>query len=438
MQTKIPYTYPPHGHEIELRFIASLVNLGDPNNLRVQQAMLKVDRECFYDSDHKILYDLLRALFDKGHVFNFVDFMEVVPNQQYHLVTQAVKDDYMFTNHIEHDTEKLLTFRALRKQVKILVDALNASIECTLPEESLESISQSLQEISVTGQIGNKSYKRTTEEILDEIFTNGIISGEDFPVDIPGLPPVPNEAMITIAGRSGHGKTFFALYLMDKIIEVFPEKQAIYFNLEMRDHVLLERLAILNGFKASTQIATLQCAAPNLVSKNLTLVTKSCLTIEEIETESRLSAMQKPLNVIVVDYLGLIRTKDKHESNHLQQSAIAKRLASLATDLKCVVLCLIQVNRDIKNRPVSERCPIPTDSAESMGSVDSSSWWLGINQPQNDLPGEDEFREVFQIECRKTRTDSGLFNLKLKFKNGMFWKYERPFCPSRAREPEGF
>lgn len=436
MRANLPYPVPPRGHELEMRTLACLIHLGDPNHIRVQGAMLKLDRDCFADIDHKILFELIENLFKKGNVFDFVEFITMVPTEQYHLVTQAVKDEYIFTNHLEHDVEKLLSYRALRKQLKILVDAANSSLEAITPEESLIAISDNLQAISSITCTGHKPYKRTGEQILDEIFTHGLISGRDFPVDIPGLPPVPNEAMITIAGRSGHGKTFFALYLMDKIIEQFPDKQALYFNLEMRDHVLLERLAILNGCKGADQMDTLKRGASKIIAKNLTLVTKAQITIEEIETESRLSAMQKPISVIVVDYLGLIRTKVKHESNHLQQSDIAKRLGSLATDLKCIVLCLIQVNRDIKHRAVSDRCPIPTDSAESMGSVDSSSWWLGINQPQNDSD-DDDFRDRFDIECRKSRTESGLFKVNLRFKGGMFSKWQRPFC-SKPIAQEGF
>lgn len=438
MGNSIHHPQPPKGHELELRTISALISIGNPNHMRVQAAMLKLDLECFTNAHHKALFSLIQELVTKSHPFDLVELMPVVADSEYHLLTEVLKDEYCSTHQLEHDIEKLLSYRLWRKQLRILVDTVNLSMEQTLPEEALTSISNNLQSLSASVVNGSKSYKRTTEEILDEIFTDGIIASKDFLVNIPDLPPVPNESMITISGRSGHGKTFFALYLMDKIIEQFPDKQAIYFNLEMRDHILLERLSILNGFRGSDQMDTLKRGASNLIAKNLTLVTKASMTIEEIETESRISSLQQPLSVIVVDYLGLISTSVKHETNYLQQSAIAKRLGSLATDLKCVVLCLIQVNRDIKNRPIPDRCPIPTDSAESMGSVDSCSWYLGINQPQNDAPNDDQWQHMFQIQCRKTRTESGMFKVQLKFKGGTFSKWQRPFAPARQVEPQGF
>lgn len=428
---------PPSGYEIEIRLISALIHIGDPKNIRVQNAMLKIDRECFYDMDHRILFELLHDLFTKGKPFDFVDFITLVPNEQYHLVTKAVHEDYMFPHHIEHDVAQLVAYRTLRKQIKILVDTLNASFTEKLPEDSLEAIRENIQALSNTGSASQASIVRSYEVIADEFLSETEEDNSQFYVDIPGLPPVPNRALITVAGRSGHGKTFWALHLMDKIVDVHPDKQSLYFNLEMHERVMMERHAKLIGVHGTTRKEVISNAMAKLIPKNVSLISVPMITIDQIETESRLAALRKPLAVIVVDYLGLVGSKARYEAKHLQQSDIAKRLAALSLELDCVVICLIQVNRDFKTRPVGERCPRPEDASESMGSVYSSSWWLGIDQPQLDDPSGD-WQDMYMIECRKNRGDHGLFSLKLKFKNAQFWKYERPFCPNRAREPEGF
>lgn len=417
----------PHAYEIEVRVIAALTHIGNPHDLKVQKAILLLDDQCFHNQDCRQMFKIVGELFSQQQRFTYVDFVTSIPRELIPTASLMVEDQYFSVIFLEEDVQKLLAFRAWRMQIRILIDAVNQSLDCHNPEDSLIAISDELQKISHSTQITSKPYKRSAEDILDEILTLGEVYGQDFKVDIPGLPPVPDESMITIAGRSGHGKTFFAMYLMDKIIDVKPDRQALYFNLEMRDAILLERLAILNGFRAENQLATLKKGAGKIISKNLTIFTKDATTIEEIETEARLSAMQCPLSVIVVDYMNLVRSNAKAERQDLQQSDIAKRLAGLATSLKCIVLCLIQVNRDIKNRSIGERCPIVTDSAESMGSVNSSSWWLGINQPQND-DTDAQWQHMFQVHCRKNRGDSGMFQLNLKFRNGMFSEYEKPFC----------
>lgn len=437
MRPNIPHVVPPRGHEIEMRTIAALIHLGDPNNLRVQNAMLRLDRDCFTDMDHRILFELVQELFAKGNAFDFVEFISIVPTEQYHLIHEAVKDEYCFVNNLEHDVEKLLAYRSWRKQLKILVDTVNSSMEQTLPEEALVVIRDQLQALSKTNSTNTASIVRTYETIADDFLSEDEGDNSEFVVDIPELPPIPNRALITIAGRSGHGKTFFALYLMDKIIDVHPDKQTLYFNLEMHERIMMERHARLLGIHGDSRREVIKNGISVLMPKNVSLISEPMITIEQIETEARLASLRQPLAVIVVDYLGLVSSKSKYESKHSQQNDISKRLAALSIELDCVVICLIQVNREFKIRPVGDRCPLTTDAAESMGSVHSSSWWIGIDQPQND-DDSGEYQDLFMVACRKNRGDSGQFKLNLKFKYGMFSKYSGPFSSARRTEPTGF
>ncbi len=437
MQANIPHIVPPRGHEIELRTISALIHLGDPNNLRVQNAMLKLNRDCFCDIHHRILFELIDELFAKGNAFDFVEIMTLVPDEQYHLLSQAVKEEFLFTTNIEHDVEKLLAYRTWRTQLRILVDTINSSLNQTLPEEALEAIREELQALSNSSTASTNSIVRSYETIADEFLSEEEGDDSEFTIDIPDLPPVPNRALITVAGRSGHGKTFFALYLMDKIIDVHPDKQTLYFNLEMHERVMMERHAKLLGVDGYSRREVIKNGISMLMPKNVSLISVPMITIDRIETESRLAALRQSLAVIVVDYLGLIGTKAKYESKHSQQNDIAKRLAALSLELNCVVICLIQVNREFKVRPIGDRCPQTTDAAESMGSVHSASWWLGIDQPQKD-DESGEYQDLFQVACRKNRGETGQFKLNLNFKFGRFSKYYRPFCSTRKSEPEGF
>jgi len=426
VQHRLQHIQPPNAGEIELRVISALTYIGECDNLKVQKAMLILDVFCFHNMDYRQMYELIVDLFNQGKEFSFVTFMTLVPKDIYEITYTMVKDDFNGCRYLEDDIQKLLAYRAWRKQVKILVEAVNYSLDATTAEESLTVIADNLQLINKTASTTRKSYLRTYETIADEFLSESDGDNSEFIVDIPDLPAVPNRALITIAGRSGHGKTFFALYLMDKIIDAHPGKQTLYFNLEMHERVMMERHAKILGVQGDNRRETINNAVAQLLTKNVSLISEPMITIDEIETECRLASMRQPIACIVVDYLGLIRSKSKSESKHLEQSDIAKRLAALSLELDCVVIALIQVNRDFKTRPVGDRCPMPQDSAESMGSVHSSSWWLGIDQPQND-DSDPEWADRFFVQCRKNRGDSGMFQLNLKFKYGMFSKYERPF-----------
>lgn len=436
METRLDHVIPPRAHEIEIRALSALIHLGDPKNIRVQAAMLKLEDDCFMQMDHRIIFKLLQELFAKGNPFDFVEFITMVPNDQYHLVNTSVTDLYIFPNHLEHDVDKLLSFRSLRRHLKVLVNAANRGLEETLPEDGIKAIREELQSLSNADSSQLASIVRPYEIEIDEMLCESDSENVDFPVNIPDLPNVPNRSLITIAGRSGHGKTFFALYLMDAIIDAHPDRQTLYFNLEMHPRVMIERHAILLGARGATRKELIRGAAHILLPKNVSLVSVPMITIEQIESECRIAALKQSICCIVVDYLSLVGSKAKYDAKYLQQNDIAKRLAALSLELDCVVLGLIQVNREFKTRPIGDRCPLTSDASESMGSVHSSSWWIGIDQPQNDDP-TGEYQDLFQIACRKNRGDSGLFTLNLKFKNGMFSKYYRPFCPKPIQR-DGF
>ncbi len=436
METRLDHVMPPRGHEIEIRTLSALIHLGDPKNIRVQAAMLKLEDDCFMQMDHRVIFKLIQQLFAKGNPFDFVEFIGLVPTELYNFVNLSVTDHYMFANHLEHDVDKLLAFRSLRRQLRVLVNAVNRAMEQPLPEDGIAAIREELQGLSNSDHSQFASIVRSYEVEIDEMLCESDNEQVDFPVNIPDLPNVPNRSLITIAGRSGHGKTFFALYLMDAIIDAHQDRQTLYFNLEMHPRVMIERHAILLGARGANRKELIGGAAHLLLPKNVSLVSVPMITIEQIESECRIAALKQPICCIVVDYLSLVGSKAKYEAKYIQQNDIAKRLAALSLELDCVVLGLIQVNREFKNRPIGDRCPLTSDAAESSGSVHSSSWWIGIDQPQND-DNSGEYQNLFQVACRKNRGDSGLFTLNLNFQNGRFSKYFRPFCP-KPIDRDGF
>jgi len=432
------YNPMPHSKELELRTLGALIAIGEPNHLDVQQALLLLNANCFYDMKHRIIFETIVELCKLGKQFDLVDLMSAVPPDVNYLLNDLIADKYFSKNYLAQDIQILIDYRDLRNQVKILSETINQSIEKILPGEGLALISQNLQQLTRSGTSNRKSITRAYEEIIDEYLSDSHEDDSEIKVDIPNLPPVPNKALITIAGRSGHGKTFFALYLMDKLIEAIPDKQTLYFNLEMHEHVMIERHAILLGHNCYSRKETITSALGELLAKRVSLISVPLITIEEIETESRIAALRQPIGIIVVDYIGLIRSKIKGERNDLEQLNIAKRLAALSMDLNCIVIALTQVNREAKMRPIGKRCPQPTDSSESMGTVHSSSWWIGIDQPSKDS-SEPEWDNQFMVACRKNRGAGGNFELKFKFMGGTFSKWVMPFCPVKPKpEMDGF
>jgi replicative DNA helicase len=405
--------------DLEIRTIGALLSIGDHKKHLIQQSMMELSEDCFYSHDTRDIYLIIRKLFDKQEHFDVISILALIPDNRFEFFQRTLRDEFYTANFLTHDIEQLNNYRTLRKQLLILQATLDSAIDENSPSIALNLISDSLSALTETVNVTKNQNKESVQTMVDEWFSqeedNNYIYLED-----TQFPRVPNQSLITIAGRSGHGKTFIAMYLMDKIIDQLPGKQNIYFNLEMNKHVMLQRYAGLLGYTGGTDREIVQNALPELLKKNMYFVNLPMITIDQIETISRLSALSQPVGVMVVDYLGLITTKSKAERNDLDQSGIAKRLAALSIELNCVVIALIQVNRDFKNRPVGERIPRPEDSSESMGSVHSATWWLGIDQPQKDDPSI-EYKDLFQLGCRKGRNGETFF-FDLDFRDGQFFK----------------
>lgn len=427
---KLNHIKPPKASNIELRVIGGLIAIGNPNDLKVQNALMRLTDDCFYEYELRILFNIIKKLIAENQNFDIVNFIDHIPNDVSKYIGEFSHAAYYTAVYLEHDIDELLSYKILRKQLIILVNAVNESVNAVTVKESLDSIANHMRGLSLTLSSNTtiacalESYEMMINEILSMSYTNNA----EFVVDIPNLPSVPNQSLITIAGRSGHGKTEFALYFMDKICDVFPEKQALYFNLEMNKYVLLERHAKLLGSKGSNRIEIIKDKLPELMCKNLSYINMPMISIEEIETICRLAFLKAPISVIVIDYIGLVNSKSRFERKDLEQSNIAKRLAALSLDLNCVVLALIQANREGIKRPIGERCPIPSDASESMGTVHSSSWWLGIDRPGLDDENRSELHNLFQVRCRKNRGEHGCFKIDLKLSNGRFYKWDVPFC----------
>ena len=425
---KLPYPVLPVCDEIEKRVIGALIFTGKSSSLSMQKAMLLLDNQCLYNISARLIFELINSRFEENKDFDFVSLSPIIDpaNELFFL---SLQEQFFTGNMLNRDVDELIKYKTLRNQIKILIDVTNDAIFHRDPEIALKVISEDLQKLNYASTSISENIVKSYEQCIDEALSDTENDRSLIYTQIPNLPAIPNRALITIAGRSGHGKTFFALYLMDKIIEALEGKQSLYFNLEMHPTVMLQRHATIIGEKGKDSRELISNAAHKLLQKDVYMVSLPMITIDEIESICRISALKKPIGAIIVDYLGLITSKSKSDAKYLEQNNIAKRLAALAMTLDCVVICLIQVNREFKTRASGDRCPVTTDAADAMGSVHSSSWWLGIDQPflDNDEP---EFKNVFQIRCRKNRTESGNFKLDLHF-DGTFSKIDE----SRTRKP---
>lgn len=425
---------PKYSLETEHEVLETLMHFADHKNIRVQKVMLKLNEDCFYNYDNKALFGMISDSYKQQKPFHFVDMLVLIPRDNHDLYDRMswLIDNYgkchAGESNFEHYVERLVTLSGLRKQLQLSRQMISEVEDCSSPEEAQDILIRNLNDISNSIFRESKAGVSTAE--LAEAFYDGVLEKDlIIPTTCDQLNEVLNggimsKSLITVAAGAGVGKTGFAIFLLDAIARAQPGSHNLFFSLEMESkHIWMRHVGICGGkqFDQMDEDSRLTAVSKSLcVPMHLydSATCRSAADIDFILTTARLRAMENPISVIVVDYLGLVENKGKFERNDLKQADITSKLAKLAMELNCVVIALSQINRGNAQRSKDDQCPWPQDAADSSGSHRSSTLWIGVDRPE--LYQDDPcYRNQFVIKCRKNRFGSP-FELILAFNDGTF------------------
>ncbi len=166
-----------------------------------------------------------------------------------------------------------------------------------------------------------------------------------------GLHP---DQLVILAARPGIGKTALALNIADHAA-VAQNKPTLVVSLEMGRVELAMRLLSARGrldahkmrsnFLASHERQILMKSSNELSASPLFIDDPPSRSVTEIGSLARRLKRQDGLELIVIDYLGLIEPDMPTDPRQEQVAKIARRLKGLARELHVPVLCLAQLNR---------------------------------------------------------------------------------------------
>lgn len=185
--------------------------------------------------------------------------------------------------------------------------------------------------------------------------------------------------LIVIAGRPSHGKTAFSMNIA-RNAAVDHGKTVAIFSLEMSFRELLLRLlageARVDGVKLKTGRSTPDEWKRVLhnyhkLKTNLYIDDTSELTILEIRAKARRMKMDYGVDMIIIDYLQLVRGPENSERRDLEVAYVSRGLKALAKELDIPVVACAQLNRSIEQRGKEKR-PQLADLRES-GAIEQDA-----------------------------------------------------------------
>lgn len=233
--------------------------------------------------------------------------------------------------------------------------------------------------------------------------------------------------LVIIGARPSMGKTAFSLSLALNAA-VKADKTVAVFSLEMSYEDLLKRMLcslakinsqdLANGRITPSQFERLAACADELGKKPIYIDDQGGATVLEIKGKLRRLKKQCGLDLVIIDYLQLIRGTGRSESRVQEISAISRQLKELSKELRVPIIALSQLSRGVESR--QDKRPNLSDLRES-GAIEQDAdlvAFLYRDEYYNRKSPEVNVAEV--IVAKHRNGPVGNFKLRFVKKYGIF------------------
>src|SRR3984893_4366670 len=316
--------------------------------------VLRLQPPAFYVPAHQIIYELVLEFADNSKPIDFISLKQGLQdrgqleeiggaeflNELYGFVPTAANAAY----YIEIVREKFL----LRRLILTCNGLSSRSYE---EQENVEPLLDDAERevLQIRGEYIRVDVVPTKElvikaiEQIEHLYENrGAVTG--LPTGFieldrmtSGLHPA---EMIVIAARPSMGKTAFAMNVAEHV-SLDVGRPVGVFSLEMSSQQLVQRLLcsrakvdlqkVRNGFLSERDFPSLTAAASKLAEAKIFIDDSASLTILELRAKARRLKSQQDVQLIIVDYLQLLRSTSRRaqDNRQLEISEISAGLKGL-------------------------------------------------------------------------------------------------------------
>ena len=185
---------------------------------------------------------------------------------------------------------------------------------------------------------------------------------------------------IVIGARPSVGKTALALNMASHIA-LKEQKAVAFFSLEMPDLALGMRLIssesyvdgnkIRSGYLSLADFKEIRNALGKLCEMPLYLFDFPNMKYQDLRSQARKLRAKEGVEIIFIDYLGLISHDNTSLPRHEQISEISRSLKGLARELKIPIVVLCQLNREMERTGLGQ--PPSLANLRDSGSIEQDA-----------------------------------------------------------------
>lgn len=373
-----------YSKETEESIIACLSVFEDCNRY-----IKKIEIDDFFIELNQQIMQLIKELYENNNPINLITIKEKAKNKELkadeifnYLIT--ISENVITSAEIDYYIKILKNYSVKRKLLKatkaindrvflteIDIDAEELKKECINEIVNIKTQTIELKDSDMTSVMNivisdiEDRYKNRDNHIYETGFfdldkaTNGLHKQE----------------LTIIAARPGVGKTALALNIAERLAN--KGVNTYFVSLEMSKEQLGNRLIasktnidshkLRSGWLEEKDWGEIGKTAGQLSELKMIIDTKS-KTIQEIEIRATELKENKNIGLIVIDYLQLLKSKNKFNIREQEVAEISRNLKLLSRDLNIPVIALCQLNRASETR----RRPILADLRES-GSLEQDA-----------------------------------------------------------------
>ncbi len=388
--------------------------------------------EEFFKQEHKALFRFIRDLVAEGYTesqLNEISFLDELKKRN--LLEKVGGEEqvlllveYALESHEKFESAcKIVKDKALLRKIveigKFITEKVEETPDPDLLLDSLEKQVFSLSEERITnslvhvGEVIPELIKKIEETTKRDEAITGLPTGfYDIDKMTSGLQP---SDLIILAARPSMGKTAFSLSIAYNV-GLKEGKTVAFFSLEMSKEQLITRLIsqdseiplhkIRDGFLRPDELKRVVESADRISQSSIYIDDTPGISILEMRAKARRLKSEKGLDLIIVDYLQLMRGIRRTESRQQEVSEISRSLKTLAKELNVPVIALSQLSRQVEHR--ADKRPQLSDLRESGSIEQDADIVMFIHRPEvykkNPEPEEEGLAEIIIAKQRNGPT----------------------------------
>jgi replicative DNA helicase len=415
----------------------------EKNAITVVSDILKP--ESFYKDSHQIIFQSIKTLFSNAQP---IDILTVTSDLRKQGQLEIVGGAYFITSltnrvasaaNIEYHARIIAQKFIQRELIRISTEIQRESFEDSADAfELLDSAERKLFEVS-QGNI-KRDYKQMNTIVRETI--RDIEGLKDKEGGLTGIPSgftkldritsgFQKSDLVILAARPGMGKTAMVLSVARNASLLSEQPRAIaIFSLEMSNKQLVTRMIsgeseipgekLRKGTLAPHEWEQLNTKVARLSEAPIFIDDTPALSVFELRSKCRRLKEQNNIEMIIIDYLQLMRGDDSNNKNGNREqevSYISRSLKALAKELDVPVIALAQLSRASEKRGAAA-IPMLSDLRESGSIEQDADMVMFIYRPE--YYGITEFEDggsthgVAELHIAKHRNGS-LDSLRLRF-----------------------